>query len=69
MLRQEDLNHCGGDQPHREEFVVVGWTDPEGARPWLGALLLAYYDPDGNSKRWLLTTASNRRAGFNLLLQ
>jgi ATP-dependent DNA ligase len=32
---------------HREEFVVVGWTDPEGTRPWLGALLLAYYDPDG----------------------
>jgi hypothetical protein len=27
--------------------LVVGWTDPEGARPWLGALLLAYYDPDG----------------------
>jgi bifunctional non-homologous end joining protein LigD len=21
---------------NREEFVVVGWTDPEGARPWLG---------------------------------
>ena len=32
---------------HREEFVVVGWTDPEGSPPWLGALLLAYYDPDG----------------------
>jgi bifunctional non-homologous end joining protein LigD len=32
---------------HLEEFVVVGWTDPEGARPWLGSLLLAYYDPDG----------------------
>jgi DNA ligase D-like protein (predicted ligase) len=32
---------------HREEFVVVGWTDPEGSRPRLGALLLAYYDPDG----------------------
>jgi DNA ligase D-like protein (predicted ligase) len=32
---------------YREEFVVVGWTDPEGRRPWLGALLLAYYDPDG----------------------
>jgi bifunctional non-homologous end joining protein LigD len=31
----------------REEFVVVGWTDPEGTRPRLGALLLAYYDPDG----------------------
>jgi DNA ligase D-like protein (predicted ligase) len=32
---------------HREEFVIVGWTDPEGSRLWLGALLLAYYDPDG----------------------
>jgi ATP-dependent DNA ligase len=32
---------------YREEFVVVGWTDPEGARPWLGALLLAYYDAGG----------------------
>src|SRR3954451_9352324 len=31
---------------NREEFVVVGWTDPEGARPWLGSLLLAYYDPE-----------------------
>jgi hypothetical protein len=27
--------------------VIVGWTDPEGARPFLGALLLGYYDPDG----------------------
>jgi hypothetical protein len=25
-------------------FVVVGWTDPEGSRPHLGALLLGYYD-------------------------
>jgi ATP-dependent DNA ligase len=32
---------------NREEFVVVGWTDPEGRRPWLGALLLAYYDQNG----------------------
>ena len=32
---------------HREEFVVVGWTDPEGSRPYLGALLLGYYDPRG----------------------
>ena len=31
---------------HREEFVVIGWTDPEGARPYLGALLLGYYDAD-----------------------
>ena len=27
---------------NREEFVVVGWTNPEGERPHLGALLLAY---------------------------
>ncbi len=27
--------------------MVVGWTDPEGTRPWLGALLLAYHDPGG----------------------
>ena len=32
---------------NREEFIVVGWTDPDGTRPWLGALLLAYYDPNG----------------------
>jgi bifunctional non-homologous end joining protein LigD len=27
--------------------LVVGWTDPEGSRPFLGALLLAYYDTRG----------------------
>jgi bifunctional non-homologous end joining protein LigD len=32
---------------HRKEFVVIGWTDPEGRRPYVGALLLAYYDPNG----------------------
>src|SRR6202049_1358880 len=32
---------------YREEFCVGAWTDPEGRRPYLGALLLAYYDPDG----------------------
>jgi bifunctional non-homologous end joining protein LigD len=32
---------------NREEFVVVGWTDPEGERPHLGALLLAYQDEAG----------------------
>ena len=26
---------------------MVGWTDPEGRRSYLGALLLGYYDPDG----------------------
>jgi ATP-dependent DNA ligase len=32
---------------NRQEFVVVGWTDPEGSRPYLGALLLGYYTDDG----------------------
>ncbi len=32
---------------NREEFVVVGWTEPEGSRPFIGALLLGYYDPGG----------------------
>jgi bifunctional non-homologous end joining protein LigD len=27
---------------NREEFVVVGWTDPEGSRSHIGALLLGY---------------------------
>lgn len=28
---------------HREEFVIVGYSDPKGSRPHLGVLLLAYY--------------------------
>jgi DNA ligase D-like protein (predicted ligase) len=32
---------------NRQEFVVVGWSDPEGSRPLLGALLLGYYTDDG----------------------
>ena len=32
---------------NRQEFVVVGWTEPEGSRPHLGALLLGYYSDDG----------------------
>jgi len=32
---------------NRQEFVVVGWTDPEGSRPHLGALLLGYYTDEG----------------------
>ncbi|GEP61918.1 ATP-dependent DNA ligase [Reyranella soli] len=32
---------------NREEFVVVGWTDPEGSRSNIGALLLGYYTADG----------------------
>jgi ATP-dependent DNA ligase len=32
---------------NREEFVVVGWSDPEGTRHRIGALLLGYYTSDG----------------------
>jgi hypothetical protein len=30
-----------------QEFIIVGWSDPEGSRPYLGALLLGYYTDDG----------------------
>jgi bifunctional non-homologous end joining protein LigD len=45
---------------NREEFVVIGWTDPEGARPFLGALLLGCYDPGGR-----LTYAGRVGTGIN----
>jgi len=31
----------------RQEFVIGGFTDPQGARAGIGALLLGYYTPDG----------------------
>jgi bifunctional non-homologous end joining protein LigD len=46
---------------NREEFVVVGWTDPEGSRPRIGALLLAYYSPDGK-----LTYAGRAASGMSV---
>jgi bifunctional non-homologous end joining protein LigD len=45
---------------NREEFVVVGWTDPEGSRPHFGALLLGYYTEDGR-----LLYAGRAGTGFN----
>jgi ATP-dependent DNA ligase len=45
---------------NREEFGVIDWTDPEGARPFLGALLLGYYDADGR-----LTYAGRVGTGIN----
>jgi bifunctional non-homologous end joining protein LigD len=32
---------------NRDEFVIVGFTDPERSRQGFGALLLGYYDPAG----------------------
>jgi ATP-dependent DNA ligase len=32
---------------NQQEFVIVGWSDPEGTRPHLGALLLGCYTDGG----------------------
>jgi len=32
---------------NREEFVVIGWSDLEGRRHRIGALLFGYYTPEG----------------------
>lgn len=44
---------------NRQEFVVIGFTDPAGRRPGLGSLLLAYYDGRG-----VLHYAGRVGAGF-----
>lgn len=46
-----------------QEFVVGGWTDPQGARSGFGALLLGYYDVDGS-----LVYAGKVGTGFNTSL-
>jgi bifunctional non-homologous end joining protein LigD len=45
---------------NREEFIVVGFTDPEGSREGFGALLVGYHDPDGK-----LRYAGRVGTGFN----
>ena len=45
---------------NREEFVVVGFTDPEGSREGFGALLVGYHDPRGK-----LCYAGRVGTGFN----
>lgn len=44
----------------REEFVVIGYTNPQGNRAGLGALHLGYYDKDGD-----LHYAGGVGTGFN----
>lgn len=46
-----------------QEFVVGGWTDPQGARSGFGALLLGYYGEDGS-----LVYAGKVGTGFNMSL-
>ena len=45
---------------NREEFVIIGYTDPEGSREGFGALLVGYYDPQGK-----LRYAGRVGTGFN----
>lgn len=44
----------------RQEFVIVGYTDPKGSRQGFGALLLAVHEPDGG-----LRYAGNVGTGFD----
>ena len=46
---------------NRQEFVIGGFTDPEGSRVGLGALLVGYYEPDGKT----LVYAGKVGTGFN----
>jgi bifunctional non-homologous end joining protein LigD len=44
----------------RQEFVIGGWTEPQGSRTGIGSLLLGVYDSDGK-----LQYAGNVGTGFN----
>ena len=46
-MRRESRPLAQGERLNRQEFVVVGWSDPEASRPHLGALLLGFYTDDG----------------------
>lgn len=46
---------------HRQEFIVVGFTDPKGARSAFGALLLGLHDRDSGELRY----AGKVGTGFN----
>ncbi len=47
---------CG----QRQEFVIGGYTDPQGSRTGIGSLLLGYHDDNG-----VLQYAGNVGSGFN----
>lgn len=46
---------------HRQEFVVIGYTDPKGSRSAFGALLLGLHDRDSGELRY----AGKVGTGFN----
>ena len=45
---------------HRAEFVIGGYTEPRRTRPYLGAILLGYFDKDGR-----LRYVGHTGGGFN----
>ncbi|MEX2154169.1 MAG: DNA ligase D [Gemmatimonadaceae bacterium] len=45
---------------NQQEFVIGGWTEPRNSRKHFGALLLGYYDKDGN-----LVYAGHSGGGFS----
>src|SRR5205085_12512355 len=45
---------------NREEFVIIGFTDPDGSREGFVALLVGYHDPNGK-----LRYAGRVGTGFN----
>jgi bifunctional non-homologous end joining protein LigD len=55
ICKRGDAPYRGGRGPDwlkvkcqgREEFVVIGWTEPAGSRAGLGSLHMGYYDPSG----------------------
>lgn len=60
MVKRDDSPYVAGRSDawrklkcsQRQEFVVLGFTEPSGTRQGFGALLLGYYDDDGKTLRY-----------------
>ncbi|VVD90073.1 DNA ligase D [Pandoraea fibrosis] len=60
MVKRDDSPYVAGRSDawrklkcsQRQEFVVLGFTEPSGSRQGFGALLLGYYDDDGKTLRY-----------------
>lgn len=60
MIKRDDSPYIAGRSDawrklkcsQRQEFVVLGFTEPAGSRQGFGALLLGYYDDDGKTLRY-----------------
>ncbi|VVE86287.1 DNA ligase D [Pandoraea bronchicola] len=60
MIKRDDSPYVAGRSDawrklkcsQRQEFVVLGFTEPSGSRQGFGALLLGYYDDDGQTLRY-----------------